>query len=77
MMVSPALKLMLLSCSSQRAANDDRSISPPPQTNGFKEDDARAQEMAYQTVKRTHLAKVSNPVGDYKDGWQGAKPATT
>ncbi|KAI4145808.1 MAG: hypothetical protein L6R39_003689 [Caloplaca ligustica] len=50
--------------------NQDRSGSPPPQTNGFKEDDARAQPMAYRTVKKAHLDKITAPLSsmhDWKD----------
>lgn len=53
----------------------DRSGSPPPQTNGYKEDDARAQWMAYRTVKKTHISKISAPMGKWNHEWSDIKAA--
>lgn len=56
--------------------NQDRSGSPEPETNGFEDDDdARAQTIAYRTVKRTHIDKISSPMGSSKHDWKNAKAA--
>ncbi|KAL8675097.1 MAG: hypothetical protein Q9168_000468 [Polycauliona sp. 1 TL-2023] len=55
--------------------NQDRSSSPEPETNGFKEDDARAHSIAYRTVKRAHIDKISSPMGGGKHDWRDAKAA--
>ncbi|KAL8805407.1 MAG: hypothetical protein Q9182_001973 [Xanthomendoza sp. 2 TL-2023] len=55
--------------------NPDRSHSPEPDTNGFKEDDARAQSLAYRTVKRAHIDLISSPMGSSKHDWKDAKAA--
>ncbi|KAL8700033.1 MAG: hypothetical protein Q9224_001155 [Gallowayella concinna] len=60
---------------SSEDVNQDRSGSPEPDTNGFKEDDARAQLIAYRTVKRTHIDLISSPMGSSKHDWKDAKAA--
>ncbi|KAI4127951.1 MAG: hypothetical protein LQ338_002975 [Usnochroma carphineum] len=60
---------------SSEDVDHDRSGSPPPQTNGYKEDDARAQWMAYRTVKKTHISKISAPMGKWNHEWSDIKAA--
>ncbi|KAL8736765.1 MAG: hypothetical protein Q9166_000131 [cf. Caloplaca sp. 2 TL-2023] len=60
---------------SSEDVNQDRAGSPEPETNGFKEDDARAQSVAYRTVKKTHIDKISSPMGSSKHDWKEAKAA--
>ncbi|KAL8681781.1 MAG: hypothetical protein Q9186_002096 [Xanthomendoza sp. 1 TL-2023] len=70
--ISDPLSFRLVSHS---IVNQDRSGSPEPDTNGFKEDDARAQLIAYRTVKRTHIDLISSPMGSSKHDWKDAKAA--
>lgn len=51
------------------------SGSPPHQTNGFKEEDARAPIMAYRTVKKAHIDKISTPMTNSKHDWKDVKAA--
>ncbi|KAI4230301.1 MAG: hypothetical protein L6R36_000112 [Xanthoria steineri] len=60
---------------SSEDVNQDRSSSPEPEINGFKDDDARAQSMAYRTVKRVHIDRISSPMGSSKHDWKDAKAA--
>ncbi|KAI4285265.1 MAG: hypothetical protein L6R38_000802 [Xanthoria sp. 2 TBL-2021] len=60
---------------SSEDVNQDRSGSPEPETNGFKEDDARAQSIAYRTVKRAYIDKISSPMCSSKHDWKDAKAA--
>ncbi|KAL8783785.1 MAG: hypothetical protein Q9213_004401 [Squamulea squamosa] len=55
--------------------NQDRAGSPEPETNGFKEEDERAQSVAYRTVKKSHIDKVSSLMGSSKHNWKDAKAA--
>ncbi|KAL9011639.1 MAG: hypothetical protein Q9173_003538 [Seirophora scorigena] len=61
--------------SSRLIVHQDRSGSPPPQTNGFKEDDARAQTLAYRTVKKAHIDKISAPMSSRRHDWKDVKAA--
>ncbi|KAL9019436.1 MAG: hypothetical protein Q9185_003328 [Variospora sp. 1 TL-2023] len=58
-----------------RRLRQDRSGSPPPQTNGFKEDDARAQTLAYRTVKKAHIDKITASMSSRKHDWRDVKAA--
>ncbi|KAL8766436.1 MAG: hypothetical protein Q9209_006812 [Squamulea sp. 1 TL-2023] len=60
---------------SSEDVNQNRSGSPEPETNGFKEDDARAQSVAYRTVKKSQIDKISRPMGSSKHNWKDAKAA--
>ncbi|KAL9028897.1 MAG: hypothetical protein Q9196_002791 [Gyalolechia fulgens] len=60
---------------SSEDTNSVHSGSPPPQTNGFKEDDARAPMMAYRTVKKAHIDKISTPMTNSKHDWKDVKAA--
>ncbi|KAI4187504.1 MAG: hypothetical protein L6R41_002786 [Letrouitia leprolyta] len=51
------------------------SDSPPQQTNGFEEEDARAPMMAYRTVKKAHIDKISSPMTSSKHDWKDVKAA--
>ncbi|KAL8833112.1 MAG: hypothetical protein Q9170_004494 [Blastenia crenularia] len=57
----------------QENINQDRSSSSPPQTNGFKEEDARAQKMAYGTVNKAHINRISAPMSSLKHDWDDVK----
>ncbi|KAL9035129.1 MAG: hypothetical protein Q9180_005025 [Flavoplaca navasiana] len=59
---------------SSEDANQDRSGSPEPETNGYKED-TRAQSIAYRSVKKAHINKISSPMSGGKHDWKDAKAA--
>ncbi|KAL8921748.1 MAG: hypothetical protein Q9172_003866 [Xanthocarpia lactea] len=60
---------------SSEDVNQDRSGSPGLETNISQEDDARAQSLAYRTVKSAHLDKISSPMGSRRHDWKDAKAA--
>lgn len=53
--------------------NQDRSGPSVPHINGFKGSDAEAQQIAYRSINRGSIDKISSQLSRNKHDWKDAK----